>query len=466
MKQELMETVSGFKGKGSLSQLDLSQSQEKQLSQLVSARVVDANGVVTNTGIPWSPSAGMLPSQKIIITMSGPHGTDIIGSLLENIAKYDVSIDDLMFSRLHHNVTCAILLRLKTENMQLFKDLSSSAQKWEAELRFDVYDERETLPRYLDEAPYANRSKYAATVLNQNGLSPKFLSEWTRLLLRYRISVETMKRLNDEGRVSVLDFRLSVPAEVDFDLFRTDLFNLCSDMGTDVALQPDDIYRRNKRLVIMDMDSTLIQQEVIDELAKHYGVMTEVAKITHRAMNGEIDFKESLRQRVSLLAGAPVTILDQVRDSLIFTEGAHALCKALKRLGYKLAVISGGFLPLANYVKNELGLDYAFANSLKVSADGTTLLGETIGPIVDAERKAELLEVIAQAEQVSVSQVVAIGDGANDLFMLAAAGLGIAFNAKPKVQQKARTRINQKSLRNVLYLLGYSDQDVTTLLVS
>eukprot|EP00158_Paraphelidium_tribonemae_P005165 Partr_v1_DN27200_c2_g1_i1_m16054 putative phosphoserine phosphatase len=456
LKQKLLDRISG--GGSAAARTS---STEALMSPIVAS--VPPNGShLSNHPSQWFPPAASLASQKIIVSMSGPHGTDIIGALIKNLAAFDIAIEDLMFSRLYHNVTCAALIRLSAPSSRLFRDLATSANQWEAELKFDVYDETDKLPRSLQDAPYFNRHKYTATAVNPTGLSAKFLNEWTQLLLSYKISVESMKRLN-EGQLCVLDMRLSVPIEVDFDKFRADLFQLSSQMGTDIALQPDNIYRRNKRLVIMDMDSTLIQQEVIDELAKYAGVVDEVKSITHRAMNGEIDFKESLKCRVGLLSNSPVTILEQVRRNLVFTEGAHALCKALKKLGYKLAVISGGFLPLALYVKNELGLDYAFANQLKVSPDGQTLVGETVGPVVDAERKAELLEVIAQAEGISTEQVIAIGDGANDLFMLAAAGLGIAFNAKPKVQEKARTRINQKSLENVLYLLGHSDDEIKEL---
>lgn len=417
----------------------------------------------SNQASLFPPAAG-LDSQKILVSMSGPHGTDIIGALLEVFAKFDIQIDDLMFSRLYHNVTCAMLVRVNTEDVRLYNELAVNARKWDADLNFEVHDAKETLPRSLQDAPYEGRTKYAATLLNQNGLSAAFLNQWTKLLLQFKISIESVKRLN-EGLMCAMDLKLSIPAAVDVDKFRADLFQLSSKTGTDIALQPDDVFRRSKRLIVMDMDSTLIQQEVIDELAKHYGVVDKVSEITHRAMNGELDFKMSLALRVALLKDAPVSILQKVKQGLIFTDGAHFLCRALKKLGFKLAVISGGFMPLALHVKNELGLDYAFANNLRVSPDGKTFVGETMGPIVDGERKAELLEVIAQAESIGPEQVVAIGDGANDLYMLAAAGLGIAFNAKPRVQERARTRINQKSLRNVLYLLGYSDDDITTLTV-
>ncbi|RUS14261.1 HAD-like domain-containing protein [Endogone sp. FLAS-F59071] len=423
------------------------------------------------------PSNTLLPNQKVLVSLSGPHGTDIIGAVLSCVAQHNCDIEDFMFSRLYHNVTFGALISLKSQNVAIFQDLAIQARKWDATLTFDVPDIQATepgtkaqltangetyLPSSLDEAPYENRIKYTATVLNQNGLTPSFLFEWTQLLLANHISVEKMARLN-EGKISCADYSLSVPRDVDMEQLREKLFDLSRGHGTDVALQLNDVFRKNKRLVVFDMDSTLIQQEVIDEIAKHAGVVGEVAKITEAAMNGDLDFKESLRRRVALLRGTNVDVLETIKVNLTFTEGARFLCHALKKIGFKLAVISGGFMPLALYVKHELGLDYAFANQLKVSSDGLTFTGETVGPIVDGLRKAELLEVIAQAEGVTLDQVIAIGDGANDLWMLAKSGLGIAFNAKPRVQEQARARINQKSLKYVLYMLGYTDEDMKQL---
>ncbi|KAI8898343.1 HAD-like domain-containing protein [Globomyces pollinis-pini] len=232
----------------------------------------------------------------------------------------------------------------------------------------------------------------------------------------------------------------------------------------DVALQLDTIFRRQKRLVVFDMDSTLIYQECIDELAREAGVYNEIAPITESAMRGEIDFNQSLRKRVGLLKGQSVDLIETVKNRITFTKGAKELCKVLKRLGYKLAVLSGGFIPMANLVKNTLDLDYAFANVLEISKDGKTLTGNVVGEIVNGERKAELLSVIAQAEKIESNQIFAIGDGANDLLMMRAAGCGIAFNAKPKVQQQASIRLNQPSLINVLYFLGYSSTEINQLL--
>ncbi|KAJ2959525.1 hypothetical protein NQZ79_g5035 [Umbelopsis isabellina] len=403
------------------------------------------------------PSSPLQPNQKVLISLSGPHGTDIIGAVLDSVAKHDCVVEDFMLSRLYHNVTFGVLITLTTDNVSIFRDLANQARKWDASLTFDVPDTQATeptikhmgekeiknnqkevfLPSSLEQAPYSGRVKYAATLLNQNGLTSEFLFKWTQLLLENHISVEKMRRLNvGDGKVSCAEYQISVPESLEMDSMKKQLIELSRSFGTDVAMQNDNVFRKNKRLVVFDMDSTLIQQEVIDEIARHAGVMTKVSAITEAAMNGEIDFKESLRRRVALLQGTSVEVLNTVRDNLTFTEGAKYLCRALKRLGFKLAVISGGFLPLANYVKAELGLDYAFAN--QVSSDGLFLTGETVGATVDGMRKAELLEVIAQAEGVSLDQVIAVGDGANDLWMLGKAGLGIAFNAKPLVQEQVR----------------------------
>ena len=409
-------------------------------------------------------------TQTVTITLRGPHGTDIIGAVLDSCTKFRCRILDFSLSRVHHHVSFGVVVKIPASDVGLFNHLADNARKWDATLTFDVQNARLRAKQLaygtkyrLDEAPYENRKKYAATVLKEDGLTPIFLDEWCKWLLANKISIERMKRLDSLAQLRCVEFLLSVPKSLDLTELRRELFALSSKHQTDVALQPDNVFRRQKRLVVFDMDSTLIQQEVIDEIARGAGIVDKVAAITESAMRGEIDFKQSLLSRVALLKNTPTDVIDKVKRRLVFTEGARHLCRALKKAGFKLAVISGGFLPLAQYVKNELGLDYAFANQLKTTPDGKYLTGETIGPIVDADRKAELLDVIAQAENIIADQVVAVGDGANDLKMLARASLGIAFNAKPRVQQQARARINQSSLVSVLHLMGFSETEATEL---
>ncbi|OMJ12329.1 Phosphoserine phosphatase [Smittium culicis] len=407
---------------------------------------------------------------RIAISLRGPHGTDIIGGLLECCANHNSSVLDFSFSRLHHNVVFGALVEVSGSVADLFNSLVKTARKWDGILTFDVQNTKLLAKQIsgnsdhrLSEAPYSDRLKYVATVLNQNGLSSLFLDKLVKFFLARRISVEQMKRLDLSDFLNSVEFTISIPSDIDTSELRKEVFMLSTQYTTDIALQQDNVFRRQKRLVVFDMDSTLIQQEVIDEIARHAGVVDQVSEITELAMMGMIDFKESLKRRVGLLANTPAQVLDTVQKGLVFTDGAHSLCRALKNAGFKLAVISGGFIKLATYVKNELGLDYAFANSLETDASGKLLTGKTYGPIVDAERKAELLDVIAQAEGIAIDQVVAVGDGANDLKMLARASLGIAFNAKPKVQEAASIRINQKSLVNVLYLMGYSEKEALEL---
>jgi hypothetical protein len=228
----------------------------------------------------WFPPASHLPQQRILVTMSGPHGTDIIGCVLDCAARYAADVEDFMLSRLYHQVTFAALLRLTDERVELFRDLAEAARKWDAELLFEPHNaDHSAITQSIEEAPYAGRVKYAATVLNRHGLTASFFDDWTKLLLAERISVEKMTRLN-AGRVCCADYQLSVPDDVDLVALREKLFQLSMQHETDVALQQHNVFRRNKRLVVFDMDSTLIQQEVIDEIARHAGVMDEVAVST------------------------------------------------------------------------------------------------------------------------------------------------------------------------------------------
>ena len=239
--------------------------------------------------------------------------------------------------------------------------------------------------------------------------------------------------------------------------FRAQLMNVCSELDIDIAVQEDGLFRRNRRLVCFDMDSTLISTEVIDELARLKGVGDEVSAVTERAMLGELDFKTSLRQRVALLEGLPESSLKQVADNLPLMEGVEHLFAVLKQLGYKTAILSGGFTYFGEVLQARFGVDYVYANELEI-VDGK-LTGQVIEPIVDAERKALLLKMLAKQENIVLDQVIAVGDGANDLAMLAVAGLGIAFHAKPIVKKNAEQAISHLGLDSILYLMGIRDRD-------
>ncbi|EJT84777.1 phosphoserine phosphatase SerB [Pseudomonas putida S11] len=284
------------------------------------------------------------------------------------------------------------------------------------------------------------------------------------VISRYGLTIERIERLSarvaldaetDKGKAAIEISVRGVPS--DAEALRADFFALAEELSIDIAFQKDDLFRRNRRLAVFDMDSTLIEAEVIDELAKAAGVGEQVAAITERAMRGELDFRASFKERMALLKGLDVGVLDEIGASLRLTEGAENLFAELKRLGYKTAILSGGFTYFARQVQARLGIDYVFANELEV-VDGK-VTGVAVEPIVDAQRKAELLQKLASEEGLQLEQTIAVGDGANDLPMLSLAGLGVAFRAKPLVRQSAKQAISTLGLDGVLYLLGLRDRD-------
>jgi phosphoserine phosphatase len=305
----------------------------------------------------------------------------------------------------------------------------------------------------------SNKPMWALTVL-ANPITTELLFALSKVVCEAGFNIERIHRLSHEALTSA-EFALRADRAEAEQALRAGLIELRGRFRCDLALQPETLTRRSKRLIVMDMDSTLIQQEVIDEIAVALGVQDQVSKITERAMNGELDFDQSLRERVRLLKGTPVSSLDQVLARIQLTPGAEELVRILRRLGYRTAVISGGFIEVVEPIQKRLGLDYAYANRLEVN-DGV-LTGEVLGTIINRQRKAELLVDIAKKERIELDQVIAVGDGANDLDMLREAGLGIAFNAKRTVQEQARTALNQPSLRSILYLLGIRDVDTLTI---
>jgi len=251
-------------------------------------------------------------------------------------------------------------------------------------------------------------------------------------------------------------------AVADFDQLRAQFLRLANEMDMDIAFQQDNAFRRNRRVVVFDMDSTLIDAEVIDELAVKAGVGAEVSAITERAMLGELDFKASFIERVALLKGLKESVIADVAENLRLNEGAEELIQILKTLGYKTAIVSGGFNYFGRFLQQKLGIDYVYANELEI--ENGLITGEVVGRVVDAARKAEIVREIAATEQVSLEQVIAVGDGANDLKMLSIAGLGIAFRAKPLVKETARHSISTLGLDGILYLIGVRDRDRPLLL--
>ena len=307
-----------------------------------------------------------------------------------------------------------------------------------------------------DKAP---RQRFALTAIARS-LGPSALHSIAQVLFAHQANIERIHRLS-EGELACVEFAVSLAAGGDAEALKRALLAAAAQGAFDCALQRETLLRRSKRLVVMDMDSTLIQIEVIDELARAHGVFDQVSAITRRAMLGEMEYDQSLRERVALLKGLDQSVLQGLADNLPLTDGAETLLRVLKRLGYRTAILSGGFSVAAEALQKRLGIDFAWSNTLEI--EGGKLTGRVLGQIVNAQRKAELLEELARREDVPLDQVIAIGDGANDLLMLQKAGHGIAFHAKPKLREAAHTAISAGGLDAILYLLGITGREVASL---
>ncbi|GJQ14284.1 hypothetical protein GpartN1_g6075.t1 [Galdieria partita] len=403
--------------------------------------------------------------ERVLVSVTGKDRPGVLHALLKTANDFQVDVLDVQQSTVHRRVTIAVELGIHRncpKQISIYRQLLIVAKEMKLRLDFQLINLSDCHSSHSDLASLnaSRRRQYAITVLSRDVITPKFLANLGTLLIDQGLSMEKIQRLS-EKKLQCLEITVSSIGSFDatfLHVFRKKLFSLGKEYQIDIAIQPENIMRRSKRLVVMDMDSTLIQQEVIDELARYANVYEKVKEITYRAMNGEMDFKESLKQRVYCLKGTHTSVFQQVISSLQYTEGARTLCSTLKRLGYKLAVISGGFDFVTQYVRRELSLDYDFANQLETDSNGY-LTGRTIGPIVDAQRKADLLQTLAQMEHITCDQVIAVGDGANDLPMLSKAGLGIAFNAKPAVQEAANFRINIRKLDAILYFLGIPEKE-------
>jgi phosphoserine phosphatase len=396
-----------------------------------------------------------MEDKMVLVTMTGPDRAGIIAAVAGCIAEAGARIRDIEQSVAHTMVSLSVLIDLPDgmhDQKPLLKELLFRAKELGLDLDFEPVDPESY-------RLHQTGCMYVLTMLGSE-VNAEVLTRIGSTLAASQVNIQRINKLT-RGQLRCVEFVINVPDGLDVKDLTRQLLNAGVGLGIDIALQKENLHRRAKRLVVLDMDSTLIQVEVIDELARLAGIGAQVADITHRAMNGELDFKQALRERVALLKGLSSDALEEVYSSLPFTPGAKNLVRVLRQLGFKTAVISGGFSFFTDRLKNELGLDYAYANDLAIENGQVT--GEVRGSIVDGQRKAELLEEIAHREGIALSQVIAIGDGANDLPMIGKAGLGIAFNAKARVREQAQYRINQPSLDSILYLLGIAEWEMAEL---
>ncbi|MAV76098.1 MAG: phosphoserine phosphatase SerB [Cellvibrionales bacterium] len=399
-------------------------------------------------------------SNVTLIKISGPDQTGITQAATSILSDYAVNILDIGQAVIHNNLALGILAEMpdSIDIAACFFRLKEALEKLGMSIEFDAVG-GDDYQHWISEQ---GKPRHILTLLVRR-VSAEHINAVTSLAAQYGLNIDKITRLSgrvplnaDEQSKACVEF--SMRGELNDQIkVRRALLELTNTLDMDIAYQEDDMFRRNRRLVVFDMDSTLIEAEVIDELAKVAGVGSEVSVITELAMQGEIDFDESFRRRVALLSGINESALQQIADTLKLTEGAETLISTLKRLGYKTAILSGGFSYFANQLRDKLGFDYAYANQLDIQ-DGM-VTGEVVGDIINGERKAKLLKDIAQRENIALEQVIAIGDGANDLPMLSVAGLGIAFRAKPIVKASARQSISTLGLDSIIYLLGISDRE-------
>ncbi len=395
-------------------------------------------------------------SRYTLATLTGPDSPGITSGLMDILGRHDLRVIDLGQAVIQGMLSLSVLFEVSPASQdEVVKDLLFAANKINMKIDFKHFENPE-LPENFSPV---KASRFVLTVIGQE-LRADALAKVTKCFAEYRLNIDTIQKVS-EGEFQILEMHLSSPKAMTGNSLKKDLIQVALHESLDLALQKDTPFRRSRRLVAFDMDSTLIQHEVIVEFARELGKEEEVKRITEEAMNGEIDFTESLRKRCALLKGMELKSIDAIYDRIELTPGAEELIRTLKKLGYKIALISGGFTLIADKLKERLNIDYVFANKLEIK--GTKLTGNLTGAIVDAARKAEILQVITQQEGISLEQVIAIGDGANDLEMLETAGLGIAFNAKPIVRAQADSSLRHKSLQPVFHILGLHKEDLKEL---
>ncbi|WP_183132181.1 phosphoserine phosphatase SerB [Pseudomonas syringae group genomosp. 3] len=397
----------------------------------------------------------------VLINITGVDRPGLTAAITGVLAQGGVNILDIGQAVIHDTLSFGILVEIPdtVEGSSVLKDILFTAYKLDQQVRFTAVSEED----YQQWVDGQGKARHIVTLLTRK-VTAEQLQCVSAITARYGLNIDQIDRLSgrmpldtpaDKGKGCIEFTVRGEPA--DPKAMQAEFLAVAQELNVDIAFQQDSLFRRNRRLAVFDMDSTLIEAEVIDELAKAAGVGEQVAEITERAMRGELDFSESFKERLALLKGLDVSVLDEIGASLRLTEGAETLFAELKRLGYKTAILSGGFTYFAKQLQAKLGIDYVFANELEV-ADGK-VTGVAVEPIVNAQRKADLLRELAHKEGLSLEQTIAVGDGANDLPMLAIAGLGVAFRAKPLVRQSAKQAISTLGLDGVLYLLGFRDRE-------
>ena len=397
--------------------------------------------------------------EQILIRITGKDRAGLTASVMDILARYDAQILDIGQADIHSSLSLGILIRISARSSgQVMKELLFKATELGVAIGFEPVTDDD----YEDWVGRQGKNRYILTIIARR-LSAKQIAAAARVISNHGLNIDSIKRLT--GRQSLKQSNGAVRSCIEFslrgvpddrDALQADLMHISTEMGIDFSFQRDNMFRRMRRLICFDMDSTLVQTECINELAARAGVGDKVKAITESAMRGEIDFKESFRRRVALLKGLDASVMQDIAENMPITEGVDRLMEVLKRAGYKIAILSGGFTYFGEYIQRKYGIDYVYANELEIGEDGK-LTGRYVGDIVDGKRKADLLKLIAQMEKVNLEQTIAVGDGANDLPMLSAAGLGIAFHAKPRVQESARQSINTIGLDGVLYFLGFKD---------
>ena len=401
----------------------------------------------------------MNSKEQILVRITGQDRPGLTASVMAILAKYEAEVLDIGQADIHSTLSLGILMRVNEQmSGQVMKELLFKATELQVNIGFSPI----TDDLYEQWVGQQGKNRYILTIIARS-LSARQIEAATKVVANHGLNIDSILRLT--GRKSILHPEKNVRACIEFSLrgaladralLQSDLMHMAADMQMDFSFQHDDMFRRMRRLICFDMDSTLIQTECIDELAIRAGVGDKVKAITERAMRGELDFKQSFTQRVALLKGLDVSVMQDIAEHLPITEGVDRLMTVLKRCGYKIAILSGGFTFFGEYLQRKYGIDYVYANELEVDENGK-LTGRYVGDVVDGKRKAELLRLIAQVEKVNLAQTIAVGDGANDLPMISQAGLGIAFHAKPRVVANAKQSINTIGLDGVLYFLGFTD---------